>query len=45
MSTVPCTVYAVSEIPKTPVICKPFEEAFEKAFKIAGMNPEKTVRL
>ncbi|KAL3518166.1 hypothetical protein ACH5RR_020755 [Cinchona calisaya] len=33
----------VSQLPKTPVICKPFEEAFEKAFKIAEINPEKTL--
>ncbi|KAL3530774.1 hypothetical protein ACH5RR_010096 [Cinchona calisaya] len=33
----------VSELPKTPVICKPFEEAFAKAFKIADIEPEKTL--
>lgn len=33
----------VSELPKPPIICKPSEEAFEKAFKIAGINPEKTL--
>lgn len=31
------------EPPKPPIICKPSEEAFEKAFKIAGINPEKTL--
>lgn len=32
------------ELPKTPILCKPFENAFEQAFKIAGINPHKTVR-
>ncbi|XP_031122996.1 uncharacterized protein C24B11.05-like [Ipomoea triloba] len=32
-----------SEIPKTPIVCKPFEEAFEQAFKIAGIEPKKTL--
>ncbi|XP_057782836.1 suppressor of disruption of TFIIS-like isoform X1 [Salvia miltiorrhiza] len=31
------------ELPKTPIICKPFENAFEQAFKIAGINPHKTL--
>ncbi|KAK2996059.1 hypothetical protein RJ640_022176 [Escallonia rubra] len=34
---------AVSVLPKSPVICKPFEEAFEQAFKIAGIDPQKTL--
>ncbi|KAK3018887.1 hypothetical protein RJ639_002839, partial [Escallonia herrerae] len=34
---------AVSVLPKSPVICKPFEEAFEQAFKIAEINPQKTL--
>ncbi|RAL46168.1 hypothetical protein DM860_006322 [Cuscuta australis] len=29
--------------PKSPVVCKPFEEAFEKAFKIADINPKRTL--
>lgn len=35
---------ANSALPKSPVVCKPFENAFEEAFKIAEINPEKTVR-
>ncbi|XP_050236003.1 uncharacterized protein C24B11.05-like [Mercurialis annua] len=31
------------KLPKSPVVCKPFEEAFEQAFKIAGINPQKTL--
>lgn len=31
------------ELPKTPILCKPFENAFEQAFKIAGINPHKTL--
>lgn len=30
-------------LPKTPVVCKPFEEAFEQAFKILNINPQRTV--
>lgn len=30
-------------LPKSPVICKPFENAFEEAFKIADINPKKTL--
>lgn len=33
-----------SALPKTPIVCKPFPGAFEQAFKIANINPEKTVR-
>lgn len=32
------------ELPRTPVVCKPFEHAFEQVFKIANINPQKTVR-
>ncbi|KAJ4850682.1 hypothetical protein Tsubulata_027907 [Turnera subulata] len=32
-----------SLLPKTPIICKPFEDAFEQAFKIANVNPQRTV--
>ncbi|KAL2898949.1 Uncharacterized protein RDABS01_024031 [Bienertia sinuspersici] len=32
-------------LPQTPVVCKPFEIAFEQSFKIAGINPERTVSL
>lgn len=31
-------------LPKTPVVCKPFEDAFQKVFEIAKMNPQRTVR-
>lgn len=41
--TVSCFCCA-TELPKTPILCKPFENAFEQAFKIAGINPHKTVR-
>ena len=30
--------------PKSWIICKPLENAFEQAFKIASINPKKTVR-
>ena len=30
-------------LPRTPVFCKPFEDAFEKVFKIAGIDPQRTV--
>ncbi|CAI9108134.1 OLC1v1007662C1 [Oldenlandia corymbosa var. corymbosa] len=33
----------VSELPKIPVVCKPFAEAFETVFKVADIDPEKTV--
>lgn len=32
------------EFPKTTVVCKPHENAFEQAFRIADINPHKTVR-
>ncbi|OMO62036.1 hypothetical protein CCACVL1_23066 [Corchorus capsularis] len=32
-----------SALPETPIICKPFENAFEQAFKIANINPQKTI--
>nr|GMD64427.1 suppressor of disruption of TFIIS-like isoform X3 [Ipomoea batatas] len=32
-----------SGLPKTPIVCKPFEGAFERAFEIAGINPHKTL--
>ena len=34
-----------SVLPRTPVICKPFEESFEEVFKIANINPQRTVRI
>lgn len=33
-----------AQLPKTPVICKPFEEAFQQVFKLANISPQKTVR-
>ncbi|PON68802.1 HAD-like domain containing protein [Trema orientale] len=30
-------------VPRTPVVCKPFENAFEKVFKMAKINPQRTV--
>lgn len=33
-----------TELPKTPIICKPSEAAIERALKIAGLNPQRTVR-
>ena len=31
------------ELPSCPVVCKPFENAFERVFEIANINPQKTV--
>ncbi|XWS71674.1 hypothetical protein CRYUN_Cryun03dG0158800 [Craigia yunnanensis] len=31
------------ELPSTPVVCKPFEKAFEQIFEIANINPQKTL--
>ncbi|XP_062172366.1 uncharacterized protein LOC133877929 [Alnus glutinosa] len=30
-------------LPKTPVACKPFEVAYEEVFKIANINPQRTL--
>ncbi|MED6181596.1 hypothetical protein PIB30_020691 [Stylosanthes scabra] len=30
-------------LPRTPVVCKPFEYAFQKLFKIANINPQRTL--
>ncbi|KAJ8750507.1 hypothetical protein K2173_015657 [Erythroxylum novogranatense] len=32
-----------SIFPKTPIVCKPFEDAFQQAFKLANINPSRTV--
>ncbi|KAK8596306.1 hypothetical protein V6N12_064810 [Hibiscus sabdariffa] len=32
-----------SLLPETPIICKPFKNAFEQAFNIANINPRKTL--
>ncbi|KAI3772313.1 hypothetical protein L6452_03495 [Arctium lappa] len=31
------------QLPKSPIVCKPFENAFEQAFKMANINPHKTM--
>nr|GEX51538.1 HAD-like domain-containing protein [Tanacetum cinerariifolium] len=36
-------VKPVGILPKSPIICKPFENAFQEAFKIAKINPDKTL--
>lgn len=33
-----------SKLPKTPIVCKPSEDAIERALKIANINPQRTVR-
>ncbi|XP_065623024.1 uncharacterized protein LOC111992350 [Quercus suber] len=38
-----CQPNGNSGLPKIPIICKPLENAFEQAFKIANINPEKTL--
>ncbi|XP_061368470.1 uncharacterized protein LOC133311431 isoform X2 [Gastrolobium bilobum] len=30
-------------LPRTPVVCKPFEDAFETVFKLADIDPQRTV--
>ncbi|KAK7325023.1 hypothetical protein VNO77_29042 [Canavalia gladiata] len=30
-------------LPKTPVVCKPFQDAFEKVFNIADIDPQRTL--
>lgn len=30
-------------LPPTPVVCKPFETSFEQTFKLAGIDPQRTV--
>ncbi|KAB1206413.1 hypothetical protein CJ030_MR7G027613 [Morella rubra] len=30
-------------LPRTPVVCKPFEGAYEKVFNIANINPQRTL--
>lgn len=31
-------------LPRTPVVCKPFQDAFEKVFNMADIDPQRTVR-
>ncbi|KAE8727992.1 putative catalytic [Hibiscus syriacus] len=33
-----------SVLPETLIVCKPFKNAFEQAFRIANINPQKTIR-
>lgn len=33
-----------SELPKTPIVCKPSEHAIERALEIASLSPQRTVR-
>ena len=33
-----------SKLPKTPIVCKPSEDAIERALKIANINAQRTVR-
>ncbi|KAK7404558.1 hypothetical protein VNO78_05510 [Psophocarpus tetragonolobus] len=30
-------------LPRTPVVCKPFDDAFENAFKLADIDPQRTL--
>lgn len=34
---------STSELPKAPIVCKPSEDAIEKALKIANINPQRTL--
>lgn len=36
---------AGTELPKTPVLCKPSESAMEFALKLANINPQRAVRI
>lgn len=33
----------VDLLPKTPIVCKPFENAFQQAFQMANIDPHKTL--
>lgn len=35
---------AGSGLPRAPVVCKPSEDAIERALRIANINPQRTVR-
>ncbi|KAK1412393.1 hypothetical protein QVD17_33611 [Tagetes erecta] len=37
------TTNSTSELPKTPVVCKPSEDAIEKALSILNVNPQTTL--
>lgn len=34
---------SLAELPKTPVVCKPGEDAIERALKIANIDPKRTL--
>lgn len=34
---------STSELPKTPIVCKPSEHAIEKALEMGNINPQRTV--
>ncbi|WJX69610.1 hypothetical protein P8452_53828 [Trifolium repens] len=38
-----CRPNADIVLPKTPVVCKPFQDAFEKVFKMIDVNPHRTL--
>ncbi|KAB2604916.1 hypothetical protein D8674_037731 [Pyrus ussuriensis x Pyrus communis] len=37
------TANPTSKLPKTPIVCKPSEDAIERALKIANINPQRTL--
>lgn len=39
-----CNPDADIVLPKTPVVCKPFQDSFEKVFKMIDIDPQRTVR-
>ncbi|KAJ0788613.1 putative pyridoxal phosphatase [Helianthus annuus] len=42
-NTSKCDNEPVGLLPKSPIACKPSENAFQQAFKMANINPHKTV--
>lgn len=39
------SIGADSTLLRSPVVCKPFENAFEEVFKMAKINPQRTVKI
>lgn len=37
------TTNSTAELPKTPILCKPSQDAIEKALNIANINPQRTL--
>nr|GEY93161.1 HAD-like domain-containing protein [Tanacetum cinerariifolium] len=37
------SMWGGSELPKTPIVCKPSQDAIEKALNIANINPQSTL--